>query len=129
MRAGNSKFGDPIGSLRPWRGRVQFEWKGQTAERQSSPDKALIQALKRGHAILADDGGEMGCPEAYEGTHGPTQSYHRHLACLAFLAPDFQAQILEGRQPPGLSLERVLRKGVPPSWGDSRQRFGFPAHH
>ncbi|MCK5713320.1 MAG: hypothetical protein KAI25_11425 [Hyphomicrobiaceae bacterium] len=45
---------------------------------------------------------------------------------LAHLAPDIVEQILEGKQPVDLTVER-LRSLVPlpPSWNDQRERLGF----
>lgn len=51
--------------------------------------------------------------------------YHRSLAQLAFLAPDIQTAILEGRQPAGLTLESLLDKTLPVAWSDQRARLGF----
>jgi site-specific DNA recombinase len=46
---------------------------------------------------------------------------------LVFLAPDIQRIILEGRQPPTLMLEDLVRGAIPVSWAEQRRRFGFPA--
>ena len=46
---------------------------------------------------------------------------------LAFLSPRIQAAILEGRQPPDLCLERIVRGGVPLDWAAQARRFGFEA--
>jgi len=37
---------------------------------------------------------------------------------LAFLAPDLQRAILAGRQPPGLTLERLVRSTMPMLWSE-----------
>jgi site-specific DNA recombinase len=47
----------------------------------------------------------------------------RILQC-AFLAPDIVEAILDGRQPADFTLEK-LRDGVPLSWAEQRQQFGF----
>jgi site-specific DNA recombinase len=85
-----------------------------------------MNGLRSGHRILAGLGGSIGRPETLGADQTPLSTYERRLACLAFLAPDIQAQILEGRHPPGLTLEGVLSKGVPLSWEDQRMAFGFP---
>ena len=43
----------------------------------------------------------------------------------ARLAPDICEAILQGTQPPDLSLKKLLR-GLPLSWQEQRQKFGFP---
>lgn len=44
---------------------------------------------------------------------------------IAFLAPDIQRAILEGRQPQGLTMKRMIEDGVPLAWADQRRKFGF----
>jgi site-specific DNA recombinase len=49
----------------------------------------------------------------------------RVLEC-AFLAPDIVEAILDGRQPPDLTFQK-LTKQVPLSWVEQREQLGFPA--
>jgi len=51
----------------------------------------------------------------------------RIRAQLAFLSPRIQAAILDGSQPPDLSLERIVRTGVPLDWSEQERVFGFSA--
>ena len=43
----------------------------------------------------------------------PANTHARKRVRLAFLSPDLQAAILDGRQPAGLTLDRLL--GSPPA--------------
>ncbi len=43
---------------------------------------------------------------------------------LALLAPEVVEAIVDGREPSGLSLERLV-KGLPMVWEEQRERFGF----
>ena len=43
-----------------------------------------------------------------------------NLLKLVFLAPDLQAEILEGRQPPGLTLQSLISSALPTGWADQR---------
>jgi hypothetical protein len=48
------------------------------------------------------------------------------LARLSYLAPDLQAAILAGRQPPELSARQLLRTAhLPACWKRQRQVLGF----
>ena len=58
---------------------------------------------------------------------GLGESYVRRILRLAYLAPDIVESIAEGRQPRGLTLERLLSP-VPFAWAEQRQRFGFATH-
>jgi hypothetical protein len=51
----------------------------------------------------------------------------RIRAQLAFLSPRIQAAILNGSQPPDLSLERIVRTGAPLDWSEQERVFGFSA--
>jgi site-specific DNA recombinase len=75
--------------------------------------KQIIGGKVRGRRSLAD---QTGLDERY---------VSRILQC-AFLAPDIVEAILDGRQPADFSMEK-LRTGLPLSWAEQRQRFGFPA--
>ena len=63
------------------------------------PDPILVDALKRAHLVAGRSTDAA-----------PTSQYERRLTALAFLAPDLQRAILEGRQPAGLSARQS------PSW-------------
>jgi len=42
-----------------------------------------------------------------------------------FLAPDIQQAILEGRQPPALTLDQLLRMRLPTDWAEQRRTLCF----
>ena len=50
----------------------------------------------------------------------PDSSYRRRLLGLAFLAPDIQSAILDGRQPPGLTLSKLMAIDLPLDWAAQR---------
>lgn len=95
------------------------------ATRKARRDPVLIRALRQAHKIAADigwrasDGAFAGFGKA------PTSSYQRRLWPLVFLAPDIQQAILEGRQPPALTLDQLLKTRLPTGWPDQRQALGF----
>ena len=78
------------------------------ASARSKPDPTLVDGLRRAHALCACD---------HTAKHSP---YERALRRLAFLAPDVQRLILEGRQPIGLTLQALLRADMPLSWREHR---------
>ena len=55
-----------------------------------------------------------------------TIAYVTRLLPLTCLAPDIVAAILDGRQPRGLSVNRMLQN-VPESWEEQRRVWEFPA--
>lgn len=98
------------------------------ARRRACPDRALIAGLRRAHAELrlrgidlADLRGDLA------GATGMGDPYLRRLSTLAFLAPDIQRAILEGRQPTGLTLADLLTASLPLDWHAQRQMLGFVA--
>jgi hypothetical protein len=56
---------------------------------------------------------------------GMGDPYLRKLSGLAFLAPDIQRAILEGRQPGGLTLSKLLAAQLPLHWDKQRELLGF----
>ncbi len=55
-----------------------------------------------------------------------TIAYVAKLWPLTCLAPDIVAAILDGRQPRGLSVNRMLQT-IPESWDEQRRLWEFPA--
>ena len=88
-------------------------WIVGAAEAPARPDPVLIRALRSAHAMLARDAQGEPVLEVI-----PTSPYHRRLLPLAFLAPELQRAILAGRQPPALSLKRLLEQPLPLLWSE-----------
>jgi len=93
----------------------------------SDRDTALINGLVRGHVWwrqLLD--GRARDISAIARAEGVSRSHVSRGIRLAFLAPDITAAILEGRQPPDLTLKRVLNGGpITASWAEQRSALGF----
>jgi DNA invertase Pin-like site-specific DNA recombinase len=99
---------------------------GSARPARSRPDKALIAGLRRAHAELKSRGLDVLDPRSpLDDARGLGDPYLRKLGSLAFLAPDIQRAILEGRQPPGLKLADLLRLHLPMGWEEQRQLLGF----
>jgi DNA invertase Pin-like site-specific DNA recombinase len=94
------------------------------------PDPLLIKSLRTGHRMVADACSDpaavFGRPERARMSYSFPTAYERSLARLAFLAPDIQLAILEGRQTPQLSLRKLILGEVPISWAKQRALFGMP---
>jgi hypothetical protein len=97
---------------------------GQLVDGQPRPDPTLIKALKTAHRLLADAGDCTTADPGYAVLQAsPVVPYERNMLRLAFLAPDLQTQILEGRQPHGLTLQRFIATDLPAAWDDQRKLF------
>ena len=92
--------------------------------RKPQPDTTLLRALSRAHDWAADlrNGRPLGEIAA---AAGHAESYIRTRSQLAFLSPDIQRAILEGRQHTDLTLERIIRKPVPLDWDAQAKAYGF----
>jgi len=89
-----------------------------------SPDATLIRALSLAHGFISDMRKGVSMMEiAKREKH--SESYVRTRAQLAFLSPKIQNAILQGTQPPELSLERIVRSTVPLDWNDQESAYGF----
>ena len=57
---------------------------------------------------------------------GVSPSYVTRLLRLSYLAPDIVTAIVDGRQPPELTAEKLMRNTrLPLSWEAQRKRLGF----
>lgn len=86
-------------------------------------DMVLIKALRRAHGMLSRDARGLPMLDA-----SPTSPYNRSLLRLAFLAPDIQEAILNGRHPAGLTLERMMQLEIPACWRAQRDLIAAEAH-
>ena len=87
-------------------------------------DPALVKALARAfrYPKLLDEGryasiSEMAVGEKIE------RGYLGTLLRLTLLAPDLVEAILNGRQPEGVTLPRLL-EGLPMAWGEQNLAYG-----
>jgi hypothetical protein len=91
---------------------------------EPAPDPVLVRRLAEARhwvARLRD-----GVPLATLSRQaGHSDAYIRTRAQLAFLSPRIQAAIVQGTQPPDLTLARILRAGVPLDWAEQERAFGF----
>ena len=103
--------------LLPLRGGKKLIVKSHLASPQ--PDDVLIAALRKAHAMLANDRGFPIIQTA------PISPYDRNILRLAFLAPDIQQAIMSGRHPQHLFLEKIQYMPIPLSWKEQRKALGF----
>jgi site-specific DNA recombinase len=93
---------------------------------QSRRDPALIRGLQQAHRTMAAIGWRAdGSVADGRGMAVPTNPYQRKLCRLAFLAPDIQERILDGRQPRDLTLDFLIKAPIPTAWPAQRVALGF----
>jgi DNA invertase Pin-like site-specific DNA recombinase len=96
------------------------------AEDRPRLDDVMIAALRNGHRFLNEAKSSPLMPlSIVEDAQGIPIAYRRLICRLAFLAPDIQKAILEGRQPAGLTLQQLLATELPASWISQRNLLGF----
>ncbi|NLF32877.1 MAG: hypothetical protein GX591_18570 [Planctomycetes bacterium] len=69
------------------------------------------------------DSGEYASPDDLAQAAGVDRTYVGRMLRLTSLAPDIIEAILRGREPEGMSLEK-LRKDLPVRWEEQRRRWG-----
>jgi hypothetical protein len=100
---------------------------GQDAVR-GQPDRQLLKALAQAHAgVATHEAAPTLSPVQWGRAKSIPDSYLRRIMGLAFLAPDIQRAIFEGRQPAGLTAVQLIAAGVPLAWADQRAALGFAA--
>jgi hypothetical protein len=94
---------------------------------QTNLISSLLKALARAHQwyewIVT---GEVSGRRAIAQRLGLNERYVSRVLECAFLAPDIVEAIMDGRQPPDLTVAR-LTGGLPLSWVDQRKQLGFPS--
>jgi len=99
----------------------------QSPARKPITQDALVIAIARAHrwkAVL-ESGRFQSIAELAQTLH-MDNSYVARLLNLTLLAPDIIQAILDGREPSGVSLEK-LTKNLPLDWAEQRAALGFPA--
>ena len=90
------------------------------------PDLPMLKAIARARdwyeKLIA---GEIDSLSTIAKRTGLGARYVSRIFQCAFLAPDIIEAILDGRQPPELTLER-LRHPLPIAWDEQRRVLGFP---
>jgi len=88
----------------------------------------LAQAVARAHAWRTMmDSGKWPSQRDFARHLGTERSYVSRIMRLTLLAPDIIEAILDGREPPGLSIDRLVHSDAPLDWPGQRRLFGFPA--
>jgi hypothetical protein len=94
------------------------------ARESGRPDKTLIRGLLQAHRVAARMGWRMADGALHaDSVQAPPSAYDRRLCRLAFLSPEVQRAILEGRQPAGLTLNQLLFEPLPLAWADQATLF------
>jgi site-specific DNA recombinase len=89
------------------------------ANTPSALDRTLVKTVARGRAWFEEikAGATM---QAIADRERITQRRVAHLVDLAFLAPDIVRSIVEGRQPPTLTIDRLIKSRHRMLWSDQR---------
>ena len=108
--------------------RLRKHWKEAKvflAETRPDPDQPLIKALHKAHlwAQALKDGNSV---RSVAKSHGLTDSDLRKRIYLAFLSPELQKAILEGRFPADISLTSLTCQKLPLSWDAQHALLRFP---
>jgi hypothetical protein len=107
--------GDPNGDRR----------RGSVCRRETR--RAIDQAAPQGAPVQRDTAESESVPfAALAQREGVSRSYFTRLVRLSYLAPDITQAILDGRQPPDLTTEKLLAHSrLPLAWHDRRTVLGF----
>ena len=90
---------------------------------QATAQEPLVTALARAYhwqALL--DTGRYASITGLAAALGVDRCYARRILNLAMLAPDIVEAVVAGREPSGLSLERLV-KGMPMAWEEQIKLF------
>ena len=91
---------------------------------QSSQEPLIIALARAFHWQKLIDAGRYASVTELARALDVDRSYVGRILRLALLAPDIVEAIVEGQEPSGLSLEKLV-KGLPAVWEEQRERLGF----
>jgi hypothetical protein len=92
---------------------------------QPRVDKPLVKALARAFRWKEMlESGQFATVNELAKAENMNASYVAHVLRLTLLAPDIVEAILDGRQPPTMELQPLIRKGFPVEWARQRGWFG-----
>jgi len=95
------------------------------ADSMPEHNAVLIKAIAKAHAWHAKlMSGEAKSIRAIARDVGVTERYVSRIIRCAFLSPSIVEAILAGRQPPGLTLDKLIDKTAI-SWAAQSQQMGF----
>lgn len=94
-------------------------WLSGEAPKRGRMSQPLVKAVKRAHELLDAHGDANRVL-----LQSPPTVHERGLIRLAWLAPDLQLAMLEGRQKTGLYLEDLRFAPIPLCWDDQRRMLG-----
>ena len=94
-----------------------------TAKPDARLIKLLIRARRFNAALIGSDGVSFATVAKQEGV---SPSYFTRLVRLSYLAPDITRAILDGRQPPALTADKLLAHSrLPLAWHEQGTMLGF----
>jgi DNA invertase Pin-like site-specific DNA recombinase len=94
-----------------------------TAKLDARLIKLLIRARRFNAALVGSDGAPFAVLAMRQGV---SPSYFTRLVRLSYLAPDITEAILDGRQPPDLTADKLLAHSrLPLRWHEQRTVLGF----
>ena len=94
-------------------------------ETVQAPNPDLIRCIARAqHWVRKLTSGEIESVKAIANQAGMNHKYVARALKTAFLAPDIVEAILQGTQPPDLTVIAIL-KPFPMAWDEQRTHFGF----
>ena len=103
-------------------GRTWRSSSGQPTAVPAEPNSALVAALRSAHRKLEALNVSPLCSLGQlSHAAAPDTAYDRRVSQLAFLAPELQLAILEGRQPPALTLKTFVEQTIPLRWDEQRR--------
>ncbi|WP_339718534.1 recombinase family protein [uncultured Maritimibacter sp.] len=127
-----ARLGVAVGDLDPALGEVSaplqirrrgVETKIVVGEALSDPDPHLQAMLIRAHRWTRALAAGTALAEIAR-REGHSEAFLRTRAKLAFLSPKIQAAILDGTQPPDLTLTRLVRLPLPLDWQQQERALG-----
>jgi len=89
-------------------------------------NRSLVKAIARAHDLRhrIERNGDIGLHDLAK-EDGCSRPYVSSMIRLAYLAPAITQAILDGTQPPHLTLADLMQRDIPINWAEQSRAFGF----
>jgi len=101
---------------------------GMKGPANKKADRSLLRLIGQAHRFhkLMDAADHEGSMAEIAKTAGVSSSYFTRVLRVSFLSPEITKIILQGRQPPELTANRIMTGGkLPPSWATQKKQLGL----
>ena len=83
----------------------------------------LAELVRKSHTLLTKLNASPIAPELHGRMTVPVNEWSRQRMAIGLLAPDIQKMLLQGKAPPHVTPDLLIKRNLPMDWNEQRQMF------